>query len=439
MESGRRIGGMMHTSRRLRVWGVFAVFAVGILVGWWLTADGGHLGSEAVAREAGGSRGLTAADEATLMDAAVGLAEPRGMYFPGTEKLRPDEMRIVACGTGMPSARISQAATCWLVELGNGDKFLFDIGAGSSRNVASLNIPYDLMDKIFISHLHVDHFGDLPTHWLGGWTAGRHGALRIWGPSGATPELGTKYSIERMKESYDWDVTARLGVIPTAGAGLEVHEFDYRQLNEVVYQENGVTIRSWPAIHCIDGCVSFSLEWNGLKFVFGGDTVPNQWYIKYAKNADFAIHESFIPPQLMMDKWNFSAQSALNAATVIHTPPAAFGKVMSMVKPRMAVAYHFFDDPDTRYPIYEGIRQIYDGPLTMATDLLVWNVTKDDITVRSAIVDPRSWPVPSPLPPDDPDPSLVTPFSEEMEAGKLDVAHTFADLVEEFKRKNNLE
>ncbi|PQP33953.1 hypothetical protein C6A37_10280, partial [Desulfobacteraceae bacterium SEEP-SAG9] len=61
----------------------------------------------------------------------TGAMEPRDMYFPGTEKLASGEMRIVAAGTGMPAQRRGQAATCWLVELGNGDKFLFDIGSGS--------------------------------------------------------------------------------------------------------------------------------------------------------------------------------------------------------------------------------------------------------------------------------------------------------------------
>ena len=51
------------------------------------------------------------------------------VYYPGTEEIAPDEMRVVACGTGMPSPRPKQAAACWLVELGNGDKFIFDIGA----------------------------------------------------------------------------------------------------------------------------------------------------------------------------------------------------------------------------------------------------------------------------------------------------------------------
>ncbi len=59
------------------------------------------------------------------------------VYYPGTEDLAPNEMRIVALGTGMPIPRPKQAAACWLVELGNGDKFLFDIGAGCHERLAA--------------------------------------------------------------------------------------------------------------------------------------------------------------------------------------------------------------------------------------------------------------------------------------------------------------
>ena len=89
------------------------------------------------------------------------------VYYPGTEEIGAEEMRVVACGTGMPSTRPKQAAACWLVELGNGDKFLFDLGAGSHERIAAQKIPYDYLDKVFIGHLHVDHFGDLASFWLG--------------------------------------------------------------------------------------------------------------------------------------------------------------------------------------------------------------------------------------------------------------------------------
>ena len=70
-------------------------------------------------------------------------------------------MRVVACGTGMPTQRLAQAAACFLVELGNGDKFIFDIGSGAAERLSALQIPYDFLDKIFIGHLHGDHFGSI--------------------------------------------------------------------------------------------------------------------------------------------------------------------------------------------------------------------------------------------------------------------------------------
>ena len=38
--------------------------------------------------------------------------------------------------------------------------------------------------------------------------------------------------------------------------------------------------------------------------------------------------------------------------------------------------------PHERYQIYQGIRSTYDGPVAMATDLFVWNLTKDDSACR---------------------------------------------------------
>ena len=218
-------------------------------------------------------------------------ARARDFYAPNSEDLAPDEMRLIACGTGMPTARPKQAASCWLLELGNGDKFIFDVGTGSGERIAALQIPYNYLDKVFLSHLHTDHFGDLDALFVGGALAGRQKPLRVWGPSGETPERGTKYALDHLRKALTWDLDGRKGLTDPRGYHLEVHEFDYKGMNQIVYQENGVTIRSFPAIHSLDGPVSFSVEWNGLKFVFGGDTYPNKWYDEYAKDADLAIHE----------------------------------------------------------------------------------------------------------------------------------------------------
>ena len=308
-------------------------------------------------------------------------------YFPNTELLGSDEMRITALGTGMPNQTRAAVSISYLVELGNGDKFLFDVGSGMLANLFSLRPDFSKIDKVFASHLHVDHVGDFMAFHIGGWLSGRYTPLHLYGPSGSKPELGTKAFAEAMRKGYAWDLAGRSGALPDAGAEIEVHEFDYKQENEIVYQENGVTIRSWPAIHLLDGPVSFSLEWNGLKYVFGGDTYPNKWYIKYAADADVASHEAFLPPKALAAYFGWGLEQATFVSTRIHTEPQAFGKVMAEVKPRLAVGYHSVQSPENNAAIMDGVRKTYDGPLALARDLMVINVTKETMKVRMAVVD----------------------------------------------------
>ncbi|MEE8148424.1 MAG: guanitoxin biosynthesis MBL fold metallo-hydrolase GntH [Longimicrobiales bacterium] len=360
------------------------------------------------------------APDATAKSSPVKALAEREVYYPGTEDLAPDEMRVVACGTGMPNARPKQAAACWLVELGNGDKFLFDIGTGSAERISALKIPYNYLDKVFIGHLHSDHFGDLDALWVGGVVANRVTPLKVWGPSSLEAKYGTKKSLEAMEEMLAWDVDSRMGNTDTRGLFIEVTEFDYRAVNEVIYEENGVTIRTIPAIHIFDGPVSFILEWNGLKLAYRSDTFPNKWWREHAKGVDIAIHECFVSPESLVEKQGFTPQAALNVGTQIHTSPAQFGKVMAETKPRMAVGYHFFNDFDTVPPVLRDIRKTYDGPLALATDYMVFNVTKDDIKVRMAAVDEDIWPQPSTIPLVPPDPKLQrTQLSQEMRDGRI--------------------
>jgi ribonuclease Z len=362
-------------------------------------------------------------------------ARARDFYAPNTEDLGPDEMRLIACGTGMPTARPKQAASCWLLELGNGDKFIFDIGTGSAERIAALQIPYNYLDKVFLSHLHTDHFGDLDALFVGGALAGRQKPLRVWGPSAETPERGTKYALDHLRKALTWDLDGRQGLTDPRGYHLDVTEFDYMGMNAVIYQENGVTIRSFPAIHSLDGPVSFVVEWNGFKFVFGGDTYPNKWYAKYAKGADLAIHECFIAVPDMIEKFKFTPQSALAVGTQIHTAPEAFGKVMSIIKPRMAVAYHFFKDFDTTASINDRIRSTYDGPLSLSIDYMVWNITKDEIRVRMAIVDEDVWPPPATEKPQAPDATKRIPYSPEISGGKLDMKKVLKPVYDEINKQ----
>jgi len=359
----------------------------------------------------------------------------RDAYYPGTENLAEDEMRVTACGTGMPNTRPKQAAACFLVELGNGDKFIFDIGTGSAERLSGLAIHYDYLDKVFIGHLHADHFGDLAALWVGGALNNRQRPLRVWGPNSTKPEYGTAYAVDHMEKMLTWDSASRLGNVNTRGLQIEVNEFDYKGVNQVIYEENGVTIRSFPAVHALDGPVSFTLEWKGLKFAFSSDTYPNKWWMKYAKGADIAIHECFQPPIIMVKKQKFPVRDALNVGTQVHTSPSMFGKVMSMTEPRLAVGYHFFNDFDTAPFVERQVRTTYDGRLALAVDYMVFNVTKDDIRVRMAVINEDAWPLPSVTEKLPADPSQRVGFTNFLIEGRV----VFEDVIKKVYDDTNEE
>ncbi len=79
-------------------------------------------------------------------------------WFPRSEDVQPNEMRIIFMGSA-PFIRPGQMNTAILVELGNGDIFMFDIGEGSPANIIASGYALNEISDVFITHLHVDHFG----------------------------------------------------------------------------------------------------------------------------------------------------------------------------------------------------------------------------------------------------------------------------------------
>lgn len=102
-------------------------------------------------------------------------------YIPGKEALADDEMLITACGSWGPAPmRIGQGASCNLVQLGNGDSFIFDIGGGTVGNLFALGVHPAELDKVFITHFHLDHIGGIFALFDAmGWA--RNTPLHVWG------------------------------------------------------------------------------------------------------------------------------------------------------------------------------------------------------------------------------------------------------------------
>ena len=79
---------------------------------------------------------------------------------------------------------------------------------------------------------------------------------------------------------------------------------------------------------------------------------------------------------------------------------------------------------DLTVPILDDLRVTYDGPVTLAEDLMVFNVTEARITQRMAVVPDLAWPVPSDRSVADRpaiDPDKLVQLSPELRAAEIPV------------------
>ena len=156
---------------------------------------------------------------------------------PGRRSARGRRAPRDGAGQRQSLEHAPQASACIMVEVGNAERdiLLFDIGSGSLANYASLKLPVNGLNKVFLSHLHADHMGDLITL-SGSWSkVGRaDGPVYVWGPSG-TERLGTKHFVEGLEEALAWDTAAGHGAINPDSMRIEVCEHDFSQ-TQVVYE-----------------------------------------------------------------------------------------------------------------------------------------------------------------------------------------------------------
>jgi ribonuclease Z len=318
-------------------------------------------------------------------------------YIPGAEQLASDEIRVTVLGSGDPFVKKSQAAGSLLIEVGNAEQdfFFFDLGSGVLANFTGLGLPVTATTKVFLTHLHADHVGDMPTLLWSFAKAGRRDPVEVWGPAGDTDALGTRAYCEHLEAAHAWDTRSMSGHPGQSGARAIVTEVPYDR-PKVVYERNGVTIRSFPVIHIQNGAVGYRLDYAGRSVVFSGDTRPCRTVVDASEGADLLIHETFPTAAVLSEKSGMPLATAEAVVNGTHTSPTMVGRVFKHAGARMSAMWHLVVDHETIGPVFGDMRTEYDGPVTICQDLTVFNVTDDAIVVRQAVIDPYRWPVVGP-------------------------------------------
>jgi len=310
------------------------------------------------------------------------------VFVPGEETIDDGELRVTVLGSGNPWPTRGQSSASILVEVGNPERdiLLFDLGTGSLVNYASLKLPVNQLNKVFITHLHADHMGDILTLSGSFSKVGRaDGPVYVWGPSGTKPRLGTKHFCEAIEDALAWDAEAGKGPINPESMKIKGSEFDFSK-TQAVYEKNGVKVTSFPVIHCISGAVGYRLDFAGLSFGFSGDSRPCWPLVRACEGVDLLIHECFPPAAALAAASGLSIERATIALNAAHTSPKGAGKVFGLVKPRLAGLWHTLLSPQVISMLFAELGEVYNGPVVQTQDFTVINITKEAVISRQAKV-----------------------------------------------------
>jgi ribonuclease Z len=278
-------------------------------------------------------------------------------------------IKVTLLGTGTPQPLMDRFGPSILVEAGS-ETLLFDAGRGCLQRLKQLNILYDKLDGVFITHLHSDHIVGLPDLWLTGWlVSARKVPLDIYGPTGTADMI--KYL--RLAFAYDLKIRSDDDKVAEEGSKLAVTEIQ----QGTIYDKNGVRVIAFDVDHFpIKPAFGFRVEYKGHSVVLSGDTRYSENLIKFAKGTDLLIHEVIIAPDTLSKsdpKYHILAH---------HTTAAQAGKVFSAVKPKLAAFSHIsklygLNEED----IMNSAKTNYSGPMVMGLDLMSFSIG-DEVTVN---------------------------------------------------------
>jgi ribonuclease Z len=281
-------------------------------------------------------------------------------------------LKVTLLGTGTPQPIMDRFGPSILIQAGN-QSLLFDAGRGCLQRLRQINLPYDKIDALFLTHLHSDHIVGLPDLWLTGWLLSKRAdPLKIFGP------IGTSDMAMYLQKAFTFDIKIRIedDKAPADGSKLNVTEIQ----QGVIYQKDGVTVTAFEVDHApVKPAFGFRVDYKGHSVVLSGDTKYSNNLVGFAKGSDLLVHEVIVAPDTLHKsdpKYSIVAH---------HTTPEQAAKVFNEVKPKLAVYSHIVKlNGQDEQEVSRRTKANYSGRFLIGEDLMSF-VVADTISVERGI------------------------------------------------------
>jgi ribonuclease BN (tRNA processing enzyme) len=249
-------------------------------------------------------------------------------------------LRFRALGTGTVALSPSRGCAGYLVEA-HGIRLLIDCGSGVTRRLAELNVEWQSITHIAITHFHLDHFADLPTLLYAfryGMLPVRSAPLEIIGP------VGTQALFDKLAGAYGAYMTTP--VFPQA-----IHAIAPGETRPLGTNSPAPQLAAFKVPHTPES-VAYSITLGRRRIVYTGDTGVSPELGEWAKGCDLLVAECSLPESMAIPE---------------HLTPEQVGELGRIAEPRMLALTHFYP-PVEQVDIQAAVRRSYSGPLTLAHD-----------------------------------------------------------------------
>lgn len=283
--------------------------------------------------------------------------------------LNSPSIKVTLLGTGTPQPIMERFGASILVQAGS-ESLLFDAGRGCLQRLRQINVSYDKIDALFLTHLHSDHITGLPDLWLTGWLVSKRAVpLDVFGPT------GTREMLNYLQKAFAFDIKMRVEDDKRSEDGSKFVVAEIQQ--GVVYEKNGVKVTAFLVDHYpVVPAFGYRIDYSGHTVVLSGDTRYSENLISFAKGADLLIHEVAIAPDTL------SKSDPQYHILMHHTTPEQAAKVFNKVHPRLAAYSHIVKIHGlTEADIMKRTKATYSGPLIMGEDLMSFSIS-DTVSVN---------------------------------------------------------
>ncbi len=303
-------------------------------------------------------------------------------------------LSVMVLGSGGPIATESgRASAGYLIFTDGKPRVLMDVGGGTYQRVAKSGVNIKDLDIVLLSHLHIDHTGDLSavlkTVYFHNNRAGtsRTNPIHIYGPAAngvgfpppgdaiaqypdTTRYVDDHYALPNGVERY-------LNVFAAAISGgasrfnYKAHDMNSTVANatieNILTADDGLQISTIAVDHGPTPALAFRIEYKGYSIVYTGDTRstgPNM--INIAQDADLLIYDTAIMDDLP-DNPVFH---------LLHTSPTRLGEVAQSADVKRLLLSHITPVTEPRLEsVISTIRDMgYRGKIKKAKDLKVINL-----------------------------------------------------------------